>query len=135
MCAFFTAHRAYAPYAGNVQESLEEIAVDCQNRRVTYAEGSGRVSTEDRAAMVSCGQGTLRISPDMGDVESVANFGTAMATAGVIKGKWMCAHLISCRVPEMHSVQQASCRRGSQPWRCHNMRQRVHRAQHFHLSL
>jgi hypothetical protein len=42
-------------------------------------------------SLTSCGAGVLRIDQDTAEVESEANFGSAMASVGVIKGKWMCA--------------------------------------------
>jgi hypothetical protein len=42
-------------------------------------------------SLTSCGAGTLRIDQDTAEIESEANFGSAMASVGVIKGKWMCA--------------------------------------------
>ena len=57
---------------------------------------------------MSAGTGTLRINQELHSMESTGNFGTARGSAGVLKGKWMCAPQHSNCVWQqtcMHSMQ------------------------------
>jgi hypothetical protein len=75
-----------------VQAQLDDIEAQHEQAGAKYSEDEdGLIAASDHVAMVSCGAGTLRINEGTSDVECTANFGTAMGSAGAIKGKWMCA--------------------------------------------
>lgn len=52
-----------------------------------YSEAAGRIGGE-QVVMTPCRHGGLQGGTRL---ESVSNFGSAIANVGVIKGKWMCA--------------------------------------------
>lgn len=66
-------------------------------------EHDGRIGDVRHAMLTTCGAGVLRIDNETCEVESRVNFGSAMATVGVIAGKWMCAFEFSVYCAEsMH---------------------------------
>jgi hypothetical protein len=73
-----------------LQDELDRIEAAKPTVESGYGEEDGRIG-EAKVIMSDRGSGNPHCCPKTGKVESTSNFGTALGTAGVIKGKWMYA--------------------------------------------
>lgn len=80
-----------------LQEELQRIQDANPGDALGYDEEDGRIGAKT-CVMCNRGDGGLECCPDTGRVASTSNFGSALGTSGVIKGRWMCATSSSCDV-------------------------------------